>query len=122
MEYDIEIHHIKGTANGHADALSRRPDYDQGEHDNEQVTVLPDHIFVRAVEVDSTENPVRTQPTITVTEMQPHHPVYTQDEQTIRKWVDLHKLKKIEGTWYKDGRWVVTGDQIERRHIIQAHH
>ena len=22
-EYDLEIHHIKGTSNGHADALSR---------------------------------------------------------------------------------------------------
>src|SRR6202012_134630 len=85
-EYDIEIHHIKGAANGRADALSRRPDYDQGEHDNEQVTVLPDHIFIRAAEVDSPENPVRTQPTITVTEMQPRNPVYAQDEETARKW------------------------------------
>ena len=41
-EYDIEIHHIKGMSNGWADALSRRPDYDQGENDNKDVTVLPD--------------------------------------------------------------------------------
>ena len=33
-EYNIEIHHIKGSANGRADALSRRPDYDQGTEDN----------------------------------------------------------------------------------------
>ena len=39
-EYDLEIHHIKGKANGRADALSRRPDYDQGERDNKGVTVL----------------------------------------------------------------------------------
>ena len=45
-EYDIEIHHIKGTSNGRADALSRRPDYDQGENDNKDVVVLPDHLFV----------------------------------------------------------------------------
>ena len=45
-EYDIEIHHIKGTSNGRADALSRRPDYDQGENDNSNVTVLPDHLFI----------------------------------------------------------------------------
>ena len=45
-EYDIEIHHIKGKANGHADALSRRPDYDTGENDNQSVTVLPNHVFV----------------------------------------------------------------------------
>ena len=41
-EYDIKIHHIKGTSNGRADALSQRPDYDQGENDNKDVIVLPD--------------------------------------------------------------------------------
>jgi hypothetical protein len=30
-KYNIEICHIKGTANRQADALSRRPDYDQGD-------------------------------------------------------------------------------------------
>ena len=47
-EYDLEIYHIKGTLNSHADALSRRPDYDQGEDDNKDVVVLPDHLFVHA--------------------------------------------------------------------------
>ena len=44
-DYDIEIHHMKGSANGQADALSRRPDFDQGEGDNEGVVVLPDTLF-----------------------------------------------------------------------------
>ena len=47
-EYDLEIHHIKGTSNGCADALSRRPDYNQGEDDNKDVVVLPNHLFVHA--------------------------------------------------------------------------
>jgi hypothetical protein len=42
----IELHHIPGKNNGQADALSRRPDYDQGERDNENVIVLPDDVFV----------------------------------------------------------------------------
>jgi hypothetical protein len=50
-EYNFEICHIKGTANGRADALSRRPDYDQGHEDDQNVTVLPEQIFVRAMEV-----------------------------------------------------------------------
>jgi hypothetical protein len=46
QEFPIKIHHIKGKTNGRADALSRRPDYDQGEHDNANVTVLPDQLFI----------------------------------------------------------------------------
>jgi hypothetical protein len=47
-EFDIELCHIPGKNNGQADALSRCPDYDQGEHDNENVTVLPDWIFIQS--------------------------------------------------------------------------
>ena len=47
-EYDLEIHHSKGTLNGCANALSRRPDYNQGEDDNKDVVVLPDNLFVHA--------------------------------------------------------------------------
>lgn len=45
-EYDFEIHHIKGMANGRADALSQRLDYDQGDDNNKDVVVLPDVLFV----------------------------------------------------------------------------
>jgi hypothetical protein len=33
---------------GRADALSRRSDYNQGEEDNQNITVLPDNLFARA--------------------------------------------------------------------------
>ena len=46
MEFDFEIRHIPRKANSHADALSRRPNYDQGTCDNENVIVLPEDIFV----------------------------------------------------------------------------
>jgi hypothetical protein len=82
-EYNIEIHHIKGTANGCADALSRRPDYDQGTKDNTNVVVLPDHIFARTI--------------ATIT--QQHH----QDEECLKPWVNPHQLKCLNGMWYKEG-------------------
>ena len=84
-EYNFEIHHIKGTANGKADALSRRPDYDTGEHDNEDVTVLPETLFVH-----------------TLTTIHTNHE--EQDEKILKRWIDPHELKLVEGTWYKNTR------------------
>jgi hypothetical protein len=72
-EYNIEIRHIKGTSNGRADALSRRPDYDQGMEDNTNVVILPDHIFART--------------TATITQQ------HRQDEERLKPWVDSHHLK-----------------------------
>ncbi len=46
-EYDFEIRHLPGRLNGRADALSRHLGYDQGEDDNKDIIVLPDHVFVR---------------------------------------------------------------------------
>jgi hypothetical protein len=101
-EYNFEIRHIKGTSNGRADALSRRPDYDQGHEDNQNVTVLPRQVFARAMEV------------------LPDIP--SQEESVLKPWIDPHQLKQHQGTWYKDGRQVVTGDTKDKCHIIQSHH
>src|SRR6266702_4611868 len=54
--------------------------------------------------------------------MEPTDPVYRQDEDLLKPWVDAHQLKKIEGVWYKDGRCVVTGKMEHKRLFIQAHH
>ena len=55
-------------------------------------------------------------------EMEPMNPVYQQDEAMINLWVDAHQLKKIEGTWYKEGRRVVTGNEAHKRTFIHDHH
>jgi hypothetical protein len=101
-EYNIEIRHIKGTANGRTDALSRRPDYDQGTEDNTNVVVLPDRLFART----------------TVTMTQQHR----QDEERLKPWIDPHQLKCLNGTWYKEGQVVVTDDLEGKRSIIKVHH
>jgi hypothetical protein len=89
QEFPIKIHHVKGKSNGRTDALSQRPDYDQGEHDNTNVTVLPDQLFIRSlVKIGAEHN--------------------EQDEQVLIKWVDAHKLKKVDEVWYKNGRRVIT--------------
>ena len=102
-EYNFKIHHIKGTANGRADALSRRPDYDMGENDNQDVVVLPDALFIRTITTIHTDHE-------------------DQDENVLRPWVDSHKLKKVDGTWYKNARRVVTSLGEGTRAVIKIHH
>ena len=100
-DYDIEIHHLKGSANGRADALSRRPDFDQGEGDNKGVVVLPDALFARSTKAGDEGE---------------------QDESVIRLWVDPHQLKKIDGVWRKEGRIVVTAKSPYTKQLIHDHH
>jgi hypothetical protein len=72
-EYNFEIRHIKGISNRRADALSQCPDYDQGQDDNQDVTVLPEQVFIREMEV------------------LPDHT--TQEEPILKPWIDPHQLK-----------------------------
>jgi hypothetical protein len=51
-EYNFTLKHIAGPTN-RADALSRRPDYDDGSNDNEDVVALPDHLFLRQISTAS---------------------------------------------------------------------
>ena len=44
-EYHFTLHHMEGTKNKVADALSRRPDHDDGSTDNQNIAVLPKHLF-----------------------------------------------------------------------------
>ena len=99
-EYNIKLQHIPGKSNGRADALSRRPDYDQGTNDNQNVVVLPDKLFIRALASQDLE----------------------QNEDVLRPWVDPHKLKRMSGTWWKGNQLVVTANMPMRRSIVQMHH
>ena len=100
-DYDIKIHHLKGSTNGQADALSRQPDFDQGEGDNEGIVVLPDTLFMQSTRPGGEEG---------------------QDEGIINLWVDPHQLKKINGVWQKDRRVVVTVKSSYMKQLIHDHH
>ena len=105
LEYNIKLKNIPGRENGRADMLSRRPDYDQGGEDNQDVMVLPEKIFIRS----------RTISYI------PEEPPQ-QDEGIIRQWAGTHDLKKINGEWWKDGCKVITSKGQDKCKIIQAYH
>ncbi len=92
-EYNVVLRHIPGKANGRADALSRCPNYNQGSHDNENITVLPDALFICSLTIEE--------------------PRYEQKMSIIRKWTDAHRLKEFSSKWYKEGRLVITGSAEE---------
>ena len=46
MEFNIEIHHLPGRANGRADTLSRQPDYNMGMRDNKIIVIILEHVMV----------------------------------------------------------------------------
>jgi len=54
-DYHFTIHHLPGNKNCRADALSRRPDYNQGEEDNQDVILLPEALFRALLEEGSGE-------------------------------------------------------------------
>jgi hypothetical protein len=56
-DYHLTLVHKPGAQN-RVDVLSRRPDYDTGGKDNEDVIVLPEHLFTNAAEILSLEQQV----------------------------------------------------------------
>jgi len=83
------------------------------------MTVLPDQVFTRAM---TTGKAPPMQRIVSTKEMKQEDLVYVQDENLIMPWVDAHKLKKVNKTWYKDGRQVVTGGLSHHQTFIHSHH
>ncbi len=51
-------------------------------------------------------------------EMEATDPIYAQDEELLKPWINAHRLKKIEGVWYKDGRRVVTSGMEHKQTFV----
>ena len=53
LEFDIKLVHTPGTKKILSDALSRWPDFCPDEyHDNEDIVMLPDHMFLQLIDLD----------------------------------------------------------------------
>ena len=136
MEYDFKLQHISGKRNGRADALSRRPDYDQGEEDNKQIIVLPEERFERirlaGTEEANPSNPLewwRYQDNIDTEAYQTlHDRVVAQqklkeNQDQIKKWANTYQLTNSTQGWQKDlYKTVVAGDNNLKRGIIFLFH
>jgi hypothetical protein len=99
-EYNMTIKHRAGAANKVADALSRPLGTDEGSQDNQDVVILPDHLFVNAIETRTLTERVQ---------------IYQQHQEGLMKeWSKTSEVTKEDGVWQKDGRLVVPEDETLR--------
>ncbi len=49
-------------------------------------------------------------------------PQQEQKQSLVRKWVDTYRLKEFNGKWYKDGRFIITGDPDQKWTILHNLH
>ena len=117
QDYNFIIQHIPGDSNK-SDALSRRPDYDQGTNDNTNITVLPPHLFVNTMTLSCLFT--RAAMLSLIDDWVRSHQLQQPD--LLKKWTTTYPLKQIgELHWYGD-RLVVVDDVSLKRGVISLYH
>jgi hypothetical protein len=106
-EYNFDLKHIAGPTN-RADALSRRPDYNDGSNDNEDVVALPDHLFLCQISTISLWDRVS----------------HTQHllAHTIQDLSTRFPLTSNNHSWWHSGRLVVVENDELKREIVSQYH
>jgi Integrase zinc binding domain len=108
VDFNLEIKHLPGRRN-QADPLSRRPDYDDGSQDNEEVTALPDSLFIKLIESTALDKQIRNQQRL--------------DKELLEKWNKPHQLAKdSQGVWWKGRALVTTGGDDMKHTILHTYH
>ncbi len=113
QEYNFILKHVAGHKNARADALSRRPDYNTGEEDNDNVVVLPSEVFINLASNEPVEE-IDTCSKINMSNLE--------NEETIRRWANTYQLHQENNTWWKEDALVVAGDNNLKRGVISAFH
>jgi len=120
-EYDLELKHIPGEKMVLADALSRRPDLCPVEdHDNENVVLLPEDLFVALIDVELRDTVAKLQQEDSIalealrllTEVDPQSPSLDTDGWTTE--VDSTRSKVL---FYK-GKIYIPQDMELQREIL----
>jgi hypothetical protein len=105
--YNFTLVHLPGTANK-ANALSRQPDYDKGQEDNDDVLVLPPHLFARATTFSSIDDRTRA--------------CQLQQPNLLKQWANTFPLKVIGDLYWYGDRLVVMDNLPLRRGVISLYH
>jgi hypothetical protein len=92
VDYNIQIQHCPEPSN-RADASSQRPDYNQGEEDNSQVTPLPSYLFRERIRSAALEAMIEES--------------QEQEQTQLKGLKNTHKWDKQGQWWRKEGKLVV---------------
>jgi Integrase zinc binding domain len=106
-EFDFELVYKPGTTNK-ADYLSRHPNYDDGSLNNQDVTVLPPHLFIHATTVSDLER--------LILNAQLAHP------DLLHLWASRFNLTEADSAWYHGSTLVVVEDNKLRREVSSLYH
>jgi Integrase zinc binding domain/RNase H-like domain found in reverse transcriptase len=108
MDFNLEIKHLPGCRN-QADPLSRRPNHDDRSQDNEEVTALPDSLFIKLIESTALDKQIKDQQHL--------------DRELLEKWNKLHQLAEdSQGVWWKGRALVTMGKDDVKRTILHTYH
>jgi len=118
QDYNLRIKHVPGKLHAAADMLSRPPNADKGDEDNQNLTLLPPDIFIRLM-TEPPEDWVELEWTIRKRQRD--------FSQLIKKWKPKHALRLAPSTavpnlklWEAQRQLVIPPDEQLRRTI--AHH
>jgi RNase H-like domain found in reverse transcriptase/Reverse transcriptase (RNA-dependent DNA polymerase)/Integrase zinc binding domain/Chromo (CHRromatin Organisation MOdifier) domain len=120
QDYNLRIKHVPGKLHAAPDMLSRRPDANKGEEDNQDLTLLPAKLFVRLT-TEPSKDWMDMEKQIARLQQRHHH--------ILQKWERKHHLRHLPSTtvpglrlWHAQGRMVVPPEELLRRSILYYHH
>jgi hypothetical protein len=94
-DFHYQLKHIPGVHNC-TDALSQRPDHNDGSDNNKQVVAFPENVFVRTISMVTLDKELRKQ--------------QSNEHCLISEWKDKYHLCQKEDTiWYQGDALVIVG-------------